>query len=150
RLLTQPPRPEGGSDGLQKLAFSPDGKRLATTNGMLQMAIWDVVAGRQILTLQSPGFHFAWGPDGRRLASTMGDDGVKLWDTTTGQEVVRIPVGSGICSLAWSTDGKDLMAACATGEVFILDTGKRPTIRALSPDADLDRGLQLMAQGKLD
>jgi WD40 repeat protein len=65
------------------LAFSPDGKTLASTwASEANIKIWDVETGRNIYTLknQKPCSTVAFGPDGKTLASKDKQHVVKLWD----------------------------------------------------------------------
>jgi WD40 repeat protein len=70
-----------------RIAFSPDGRRLAAANPRWPLEIWDVEAGRVVLILAlDQEFNegcssAAWSADGRRLAAAFGLF-VKIWDTT--------------------------------------------------------------------
>jgi WD40 repeat protein len=76
----------------QTLAFSPDGKLLASCGfffyglgpGFAETWLWDVAAGKQVARLEGEragGHCVAFSPDGKLLA-TGGTDGVFLWDVT--------------------------------------------------------------------
>src|SRR5262249_31842362 len=63
------------------LAYTPDGKRLAST-GDSTVKIWDPSSGHEILSLRAhinPPQTVAFSRDGRRLASASGD--IKIWET---------------------------------------------------------------------
>ena len=89
------------------LAWSPDGRFLASGGWDETIEVWDPSDGRELLRLigHTGAVRFvAWTRDGKRLASA-GDDGtVKVWDPVTGQELFSV-VGS---CLAWSPDGERL------------------------------------------
>jgi WD40 repeat protein len=73
------------------LAFSPDGKQLATaTAGPAAVKLWDIGKGKEIMTLEAATAvqHLAFSPDGQLLATGHGGAAgeVRLWDATTGQE----------------------------------------------------------------
>ena len=102
-----PPRPRRPAS--QGVAFSPDGRRLASVGGLLsvhpdeEVKVWDAQTGQEILSL--PGHvgglrSVAFSPDGRRLASAGLDQTVKLWDAATGQEVLTLAATS-TTSSAW-------------------------------------------------
>ena len=67
------------------VAFSPDGKRLATSVGQL-VKVWDATIGQETFTLNGHTNTVvncvAFSPDGKRLASSSayGDQTVKVWD----------------------------------------------------------------------
>jgi len=73
------------------VAFSPDGKWLATRSFDGTVKLWDAGAGQELLTLKghSDVVHsVAFSPDGKRLASGSADRTVKLWDAATEKEVL--------------------------------------------------------------
>jgi WD40 repeat protein len=68
------------------LAFTPDGKRLATGGDSGAITLWDLAGGQEVLTLRGhrgPIIRLAFSPDGRFLASSSDDGSVKLWEAAT-------------------------------------------------------------------
>jgi WD40 repeat protein len=67
------------------LAWSPDGKRLASGDSDGSMKIWDTATGRELLSFPtgtgSPRLP-AFSPDGTRLAAVSADGLLKIWDAT--------------------------------------------------------------------
>jgi WD40 repeat protein len=98
------------------LAFSPDGKLLATGGSQHDgdIRLWDLASGKAVRILKSdavvPAVAFA--PDGKVLASGQGDGRVILWDATTGKEL-RILQGApdSTWAVAFSPDGRLIAAA---------------------------------------
>ena len=65
------------------VAFSPDGKRLATASVDQTVKVWDTTTGQETLTLKGHTgvvASVAFSPDGKRLTSASADQTVKLWD----------------------------------------------------------------------
>jgi WD40 repeat protein len=98
-------------DRITSVAFSPDGKLLATSDVVGQIRVWQVVDGQQLLTFQG---HTNWvssiafSPDGQLLAvSGSSDPTVKLWEVSTGQCVRTLQGHSNwVSSVAFSPDGQ--------------------------------------------
>jgi WD40 repeat protein len=100
------------NDAVQSVAFSPDGKRLATGSWDRTVKLWDAATGQELLTLKGDlGWvnSVAFSTDGKRLATGSSDGTVRLWDASTGQKLLTIIGHSNqVNSVAFSADGKRL------------------------------------------
>src|SRR5437763_6982763 len=69
------------------VAWSPDGKRIASGGVDKTVQVWDPVTGRTLLTYRGHTEKVqvaAWSPDGKYIASGSDDTTVQIWDATTG------------------------------------------------------------------
>jgi hypothetical protein len=118
-----------GERGLfQSVTFSPDGKLLATSVIFTDtVVLWDALTGTEMSTIRvdkSMGSVLAFSPDGRALATgSVGlinvdksfDYGLHLWDLLTEREIRTLRPGSTVVSLAFSPDGRELLAGMGNG-----------------------------------
>ena len=109
--------------GVLSVAFSPDGKLLATgdTNGEIRLR--QVADGQPVLTCKGHTnwvLSLAFSPNGSVLASGSTDQTVKLWDVSTGQCLYTLQEHSHeVWSVAFSPDG-DLLASASDDQTMKL------------------------------
>ena len=145
----------GHADSVFAVAFSPDGKLVATGSGDQTARLWDVASGLFIRTLAGHTRAVnavAFSPDGTLLATSGGiDKTARLWDVATGQ-VIRTLIGhtQAVNGVAFSPDGALLATSGSieqTIRLWAVGTGRavrtlaghdgRVAAVAFSPDGTL-------------
>jgi WD40 repeat protein len=144
--------------GLMNLAFSPDGKRLLTTEGDHAAVLWDVATGKECwrVTKESDGeiLHcFAFTPDGKHVAIGGNTMEVGVYEAATGKEVRRFRTYRNCLCAAFSRDNRTLLTATntaigqwdvATGKLSAASSDPQFT---LTVKGTIDGGKHLLVSG---
>src|SRR5205823_9264822 len=100
----------GHPDLIQDLAFSPDGKTLASCGYDKLIKLWDVPSGKEVRTLREHSdsvYAVAFSPDGKLLASAAADRAIKLWEAATGRLLYTLGEPTDwVYAVAWAPDGR--------------------------------------------
>jgi Flp pilus assembly protein TadD len=114
---------QGHTGVVDAVAFSGDGRRLASASRDGTVKVWEAATGQEALTLQGHAGRVsgvAFSADGRRLASASTDWTVKVWDGATGREALTLKGHTDIVNaVAFSPDGKRLASASRDGTVKV-------------------------------
>jgi WD40 repeat protein len=130
----------GHSSTVKNVAFSPDGRLLASGAGDLvrsepgEVKVWEAETGQEVFHLRGHTdaiYGVAFSQDGCRLASASEDHTAKIWDLGTGQETLTIRAHTdAVRAVAFSPDGTRLATASADGTIKLWDanpwTDQRP------------------------
>jgi len=109
----------GHTEQVDSVAFSPDGRLLASASQDKTGKLWDVQTGELQRTLTGHEFivaAVAFSPDGQTLVSGGWDDTVRFWDVNTGKLRRTIRTANAVFALAMSPDGRLLASGGRSNE----------------------------------
>lgn len=118
---------QGHSDYVLSVAFSPDGKKLATGSLDNTIKIWDLKTGGVIQTLTGHTEYVKqviFSPDGKQIASCSFDYTAKVWSWESGQVFQNFKHNNPVSSVAFSPDGTKLATSRGAAYIWDINTGR--------------------------
>jgi WD40 repeat protein len=130
---------EGFEGRSSAVAFSQDGKWLASAHDQGTLLLWSVAAATEVRSFKGHEgliHSIALSPGGKHLLSGGIDRTVRLWEAKTGKEVRRFgELADGVKCVAFSPDGRIVAASCGDyeGTIYLWDTENGRELGQLSP-----------------
>jgi WD40 repeat protein len=125
-------------DAVRSIAFSADGKLLASGSDDSTLKVWDLKTQQPILNKQLTGeiLSIALSSDNRTLASSGTDRTIKLWNLQTGELTHSLSEHAWqMNSIAFTADNQKLVGGSQDGAIGVWDLASKKLVRTLSKDA---------------
>ena len=114
---------QGKALEVDSLAFSPDGKILASSGGGAEINLWNVETGKLLFRLignQRRNYTLTFSPDQKILAS-VNHATIDLWNLSTRKLLRKINKGKSVNALQFSPDGRILVSREWDGNIKLFD-----------------------------
>ena len=141
-----------GGPLVSQLAYSPDGKRLASASGDTTITIWDAQTGKPLHVCKGhrqPVDCIAFSPDGSQLVSGADDWSIRIWNVADGT-ALRELIGHrrAVLDVAFSSDSKSIVSCSEDWTIRVWDATSGESLKILDGHNFPVQQIGLAADGK--
>ena len=144
----------GHTKRVTAVAWSPDGKRIASGSLDKTVQVWGAVAEEHLQTIIYHGHTdevhaVTWSPDSKRIASGSADKTVQVWNAATGDRASTYHGHTDtVTSVAWSPDGAYIASSSVDGTVRVWDVSSGKISNAYHEHSDSVNAIGWSPDGK--
>lgn len=140
------------SDTVFGVAFSPDGRQLASAAADKTIRILDVATGELVRSLEGHTHHVLsldWQDDGQTIASASADQSIKVWNVMTGEQRRTISgFAKEITAVEFVKTSNQIVTTCADGNLRLSNSADGKALRNFSASGDFLFTVQVTPNGE--